>query len=66
VKFFEGGDGVLTLTHFSFSNLALYEQCRVTDYGDKLLRAIGTTDPGAVPGGSTTSPGIAGEMLGPN
>ena len=42
-------------THFLFRNLRLYRPRRATDYGDKLQRAIGTTDPGAVPGGSTTN-----------
>ena len=35
-------------------------------YGDKVLREIGTADPGAVPGGSTTN-GLSGPILmGPN
>ena len=35
-------------------------------YGDKLRRAIGTADPGAVPGGSTTFSGLSEDMTGPN
>ena len=56
--------------HFQFSNEALCKERRATDYGDKVQRAIGTTDPGAVPGGSTITlclrlriPGI---LKGPN
>ena len=41
--------------HFTFRMEALYPLSPVSaGYGDKLLRAIGATDPGAVPGGSTT------------
>ena len=36
------------------------------DYGDKVRRAIGTTDPGAVPGGSTNNLASAGFLTGPN
>jgi len=35
-------------------------------YDDKLRRAIGTADPGAVPGGSTTNLAKAALMTGPN
>ena len=56
MRFF-GGEGIaFTSNHFQFIIQALYEERRATDYGDKLQRAIGTTDPGAVPGGSTTNP----------
>ena len=52
---------------FSFAHLRLYWFLPGSPgYGDKLWRAIGTADPGAVPGGSTTFPVIAGIMLGPN
>jgi len=32
----------------------------LSDYDDKVRRVIGTTDPGAVPGGSTITPGSRG------
>ena len=47
-------------THFLFTIRALYRRGWLARYGDKLLRAIGTTDPGAVPGGSTITLGIFG------
>ena len=44
-----------SLVHFTFRIGALYPASPVSaGYGDKLLRAIDATDPGAVPGGSTT------------
>jgi len=46
----------LTRAHFLFTKSALYRACRATGYGDKVQRAIGATDPGAVPGVSTIKP----------
>lgn len=46
---------------------ALYGHLPVSaGYDDKLRRAIDAADPGAVPGGSTTKPVVAGVMMGPN
>ncbi|GEM_PF-1602739 len=37
------------------------------DYGDKRWRELGAADPGAVPGGSTTTPwATKGALTGPN
>ncbi len=45
---------VPTLIHFTLIRDRLYRGCRLlAGYGDKLQCAIDTTDPGAVPGGST-------------
>ena len=56
----------LTRAHFLFTKSALYRPGRATDYGDKVQRAIGTTDPGAVPGGSTKIGGLSPVLTGPN
>ncbi len=58
---------VRTPSPFSFTELRLYGfSPDPSGYGDKLRRAIGTADPGAVPGGSTTFPSSEGNMTGPN
>ena len=53
--------------HFTLSGQGLYGSCPFfAGYGDKLRCAIGTTDPGAVPGGSTTIRAVARVLTGPN
>ena len=61
------GAGLLSACPFLFRLGALYVVLPVSaGYDDKVWRAIGAADPGAVPGGSTTFPAQAGQMTGPN
>jgi hypothetical protein len=57
-----------TIAFIDISDWADYIGQRwLASYGDKVWRAIDAADPGAVPGGSTTSSGyISGKMTGPN
>ena len=52
---------------FKFSRIRLYGWVPASaGYGDKVLRSIGTTDPGAVPGGSTKTGSLEPVLMGPN
>ncbi len=46
--------------------VAIWVSAGSSGYDDKLRRAIGTADPGAVPGGSTMILAQAGLLMGPN
>ena len=53
--------------HFTLRRKSLYRTSPASaGYGDKLRCAIGTADPGAVPGGSTKILAPAGVLTGPN
>ncbi len=63
----------MRLAHFTLIAKRLYGTSPGSPgYEDKLRRAIDAADPGAVPGGSTKSPGLparegwAGVLTGPN
>ena len=68
------GLGAVRGRHFTLTGQFLYRTLPASaGYGDKLRRAIGAADPGAVPGGSTIitfprgrGPVVAGIMMGPN
>ena len=53
--------------HFTLIAESLYGEVPASaGYGDKLLRVIGTADPGAVPGGSTRNRQRRRILMGPN
>jgi len=55
------------IAHFTLSPWSLYRASPVSaGYGDKLRCAIGTADPGAVPGGSTKNRAKVRVLTGPN
>jgi len=66
------GDGGISSTEILVRSLpihqsiAIYAPAGLSGYDDKLRRAIGTADPGAVPGGSTMILAQAGLLMGPN